>query len=53
MRLNKSLYGLRQSSTNWWNTIDPMHTYMVEVSSKSLKSDPCVYSCSTGGGIVI
>ena len=39
MRLLKILHGLRQSPTNWWNTIDK---HLVEIGFKSLKSDPCV-----------
>ena len=50
MRLLKSLYGLRQSPTNWWGTID---VHLVEIGFKSLKSDPCVYIYSEGGTIVI
>ena len=37
MRILKSLYGLRQSPTNWLNTIDK---HLVEIGFKSLKSDP-------------
>ena len=48
MRLLKSLYGLRQSPTNWWNTIDK-----VEIGLKNLKSDPCVHSYSECGAICI
>ena len=33
MRLLKTLYGLRQSPTNWWNTIDK---HMVEIGFKVL-----------------
>ena len=43
MRLLKSPLGLRQSPTNWWNTIDK---HLVEIGFKSLKSDPCVYTYS-------
>ena len=50
MRLLKSLYGLRQSPTNWWNTID---THVVEIGFKSLKSDPFFYTCSECGAIYI
>ena len=48
MRLLKSLYGLRQSPTNWWNTIDK-----VEIGLKNLKSDPCVHTYSECGAICI
>ena len=46
MRLWKSLYGLRQSPTNWWNTIDE---HLVKIGFKSIKSDPCVYTYSESG----
>ena len=39
MRLLKSLLGLRQSPTNWQNTID---NHLVEIGFKRLKSDPRV-----------
>ena len=50
MRLLKSLYGLRQSPTNWWNTIDKR---LVEIGFKSLKLDPAVYTYSAYGAIYI
>ena len=50
MRLLKSRYGLRQSPTNWWNTIDED---LVEVGFKGLKPDPCVYTYSESGDIII
>ena len=50
MRLLKSLYGLRQSPTNWRNTIDK---HLVEIGFKSLKSDHCVYTYSECGAIYI
>ena len=50
MRLLKILYGLRQSPTNWWNTIDKP---LVEIGFKSLKSDPCVYTYSECGAMYI
>ena len=49
MRFLKSLCGLRQSPTNWWNTIDK---HLVEIGFKSPKSDPCVYTCSESGAIL-
>ena len=48
MRLLNILYGLRQSPTNWWNTIDE---HLVEIGFKSLKSDPCVHTYSEGSDI--
>ena len=50
MRLLKSLYGLRQSSRCWYGTVDE---YVVEISFKSLKSDPYVYIYSEGGAIYV
>ena len=50
MRLLKSLYGLRQSPTNWWNTID---RHLVEINLKNLKSDPCVFTYTERGAIYI
>ena len=50
IRLLKSLYDLRQKSTNWWGTIQE---YLVEIGFKSLKSDPCIYIYSEEGVIVI
>ena len=50
MRLLKSIYGLNQSPTNWWNTIDKN---VMEIGFKSLKSDPCVYTFSEGRHLVI
>ena len=43
MRTFKSLYGLCQSPTKWWKTIDK---HLVKIGFKSLKSDPCVYTYS-------
>ena len=48
--LLKSLYGLRQSPINWWNTIDQ---HLVEIGFKCLKSDLCVYTYSECGAIYI
>ena len=50
MRLLKSLYGLRQSPTNWWNTTDK---HLVEIGFNRLKSNPCVYTYSGCGAIYI
>ena len=49
-RLLKSVYGLPQSPTNWWNTIDG---HQVEIGFKSPKPDPCVYTYSEGGAIFL
>ncbi|CAB1118025.1 unnamed protein product [Ectocarpus sp. CCAP 1310/34] len=40
MQLQKSLYGLAQSPSNWFHTIDP---FLVEIGFVPLKSDTCVY----------
>lgn len=50
MRPFKSLYDLRQSPTNWWNTIDE---HMVKNYFKRFKPDPCVDTYSEGGVIVV
>ena len=50
MRLWQSLFGLRQSPTFWWNTID---NHLVEIGFKNLTSDPCVYTYSECGAIYI
>ena len=50
MRLLESLYGIRQSPTNWWTTID---IHLVEKGFKSLISDPYVYTYTECGAIYI
>ncbi|CAB1117222.1 unnamed protein product [Ectocarpus sp. CCAP 1310/34] len=40
MQLQKSLYGLAQSPSNWFHTIDPL---LVEIGFVPLKSDTCIY----------
>ena len=50
MRLLKILYGVRQSPTNWWNTIDE---HLVEFGFKRLNSDPCIYTYLEGNEIII
>ncbi|CAB1113505.1 unnamed protein product [Ectocarpus sp. CCAP 1310/34] len=40
MQLQKSLYGLAQSPSNWFHTIDP---FLVEIGFVPLQSDTCVY----------
>ena len=39
-KLNKSLYGLRQSGRNWHNLL---HDYLHEINFKQSTSDPCVF----------
>ena len=48
LRLFNSLYGFRQSPTDWSNTIDK---HLVDVGIKRLKSDPCVYTDLECGAI--
>ena len=50
MRLLERLYGLRQSPTSWWKTIDEN---LENIGFKSLTSDPCVYTYSERGAIFI
>ena len=40
MKLKKSLYGLRQSACNWFNTIDDS---LRDIGFLATASDPCVY----------
>ena len=42
MKLGKSLYGLAQSSGNWFHTIDPV---LISIGFVPLKSDTCIYIC--------
>jgi hypothetical protein len=39
-KLNKAIYGLKQASRNWNKTI---HSFMVKIGYRPLKTDPCVY----------
>ena len=41
---------MRPPPAYWWNTIDK---HLVEIGFKSLKSDPCVYTCLECGAIYI
>ena len=50
MRLPKSLYGLRQSPRCWYGAVGE---HVVEISFKSLESDPCVCIYSEGGAIYV
>ena len=52
MKLKKSLYGLRQSSKNWFRTTDH---HLGKIGFRSLKSDPCayVYEGENGSAILI
>ena len=44
-RLNKSLYGLKQSPRCWNVALD---TYLREIGFIQLESDPCIYCASSG-----
>ena len=50
MKLNKSLYGFRQSPTNWFSTTDH---HLGKIGSRSLKLDPCVYVYEDENGSAI
>lgn len=49
-KLNKSLYGLKQSGRNWNNLL---HTYLVENNFVQSQSDHCVYTKSTEDETII
>ena len=40
LKLNRALYGLKQSANIWFNTLDPK---LKELGFKPLMSDPCLY----------
>ena len=50
VKLKKSLYGLRQSSKNWFSTMDH---YLGKIGFRSLKTDPCVYVYEDENGSAI
>ena len=50
MKLGKSLYGMAQSSGNWWKTIDPL---LITLEFVPLKSDTCIYIYRKNGIVVI
>ena len=39
-RLKKSLYGLKQSGRNWFNTL---RDFLLSIQFKPSKSDPCLF----------
>ena len=49
-KLNKSLYGLKQSGRNW-NKL--LHQYLTEMSFRQSNADPCVFSKTMGNEIII
>ena len=50
MKLGKSLYGLAQSSGNWWKTIDPL---LITLEFVPLKSDTWSYIYRKNGIVII
>ena len=50
MKLEKSLYGLRQSLKNWFGTMD---VELAVIGFHPLKSDPCVYVYEDETGFVV
>ncbi|KAH9089385.1 hypothetical protein LEN26_019217, partial [Aphanomyces euteiches] len=49
-RLNKSIYGLKQSSREWNSALD---SYFKSKGFVQLKTDPCIYFQSTRQGLVL
>ena len=49
-RLNKSLYGLKQSGRNWNKTL---HDYLVQNGFSQVPAEPCVYIRNSKDGVVI
>ena len=45
LKLNKSLYGLKQSGRNWNNLL---HSFLIEKGFKQSQVDPCVYNIHSG-----
>ncbi|RUS71344.1 hypothetical protein EGW08_020887 [Elysia chlorotica] len=50
LRLNKSLYGLKQSGRNWNQTF---HKFMSEQGFQQSQNDTCVYTKSKGDDLII
>ena len=50
MKLGKSLYGMAQSSGNWWKTIDPL---LITLEFVPLKSDTWSYIYRKNGIVII
>ena len=49
-KLNKSLYGLKQSGRNW-NTV--FHSFLCKLNFKQSLADPCVYSKCVSNALVV
>ena len=51
MKLEKNLYGLRQSPKKWFG---PMHVEVNVIGFRPLKSDPCImYICVDESGFAV
>ena len=49
LRLNKSLYGLKQASRNWWKKLDAL---LVSLGGVASQADPCLYTIRRGGKVL-
>ena len=49
LKLNKSLYGLKQASRNWWKKLDALLTSLGGVASAA---DPCLYTLRRDGKVL-
>ena len=49
LKLNKSLYGLKQASRNWWKKL---HTLLTSLGGVASSADPCLYTLRRGGKIM-
>ena len=49
-RLRRSLYGLKQSGKNWYNSLDEFLTTIPDVPLIRSEVDPCLYVSSDEGG---
>ena len=49
LRLNKSLYGLKQASRNWWKKLDAL---LVSLGGVASSADPCLYTIRRGGKVL-
>ena len=49
LRLNKSLYGLKQASRNWWKKLDAL---LVSLGGVASSADPCLYTIRRDGKVL-
>jgi hypothetical protein len=49
LKLNKSLYGLKQASRNWWKKLDSLLTSLGGIASDG---DPCMYTLRRAGSVL-